>query len=100
VVLELDEKDNRIDCVKNEGLLHGVMCEKYIFCTVKHRKAISLGITNKMQCYTIFFIAVEALHVSDGFPPIIRSSNCTHSIWYMSSLLAATAGVGELALVH
>ena len=26
-----------------------------------------------------------------GFPPIIRSLNCTHSVWYMSSLLAATA---------
>jgi hypothetical protein len=25
-----------------------------------------LSITNKMQCYTIFFIAVNALHVSDG----------------------------------
>jgi hypothetical protein len=32
------------------------------------------------------------------FPPIIRSSNCTHGIWYMSSLLATTAIVGELAL--
>jgi hypothetical protein len=32
------------------------------------------------------------------FPPIIRTSNCTHSIWYMSSLLAATASVGELAV--
>jgi hypothetical protein len=27
-----------------------------------------------MQRYTIFFIAVEALHVSAGFQPIIRSS--------------------------
>jgi hypothetical protein len=25
------------------------------------------------------------------FPPIIRSSNSTYSVWYMSSLLAATA---------
>ena len=32
------------------------------------------------------------------FPPIIRISNCAHSIWYMSSLLAATASVGELAV--
>ena len=30
------------------------------------------------------------------FPPIIRSSNFTYSIWYMSSVLAATASVGEL----
>ena len=48
-----------------------------------------------MQRYTIFFTAVNALHVSGSFPPIIRSSNCTY-IWYMSSLLAATASVGEL----
>ena len=34
-----------------------------------------------------------------GFPPVIRSSNCTHSMWYVSSLLAATASVGELALL-
>jgi hypothetical protein len=34
-----------------------------------------------------------------GFPPIIRSSNCTYSIWYMLSLLAATASVGELAVL-
>jgi hypothetical protein len=33
------------------------------------------------------------------FPPIIRSSKCTYSIWYMSRLLAATASVGELALL-
>jgi hypothetical protein len=33
-----------------------------------------------------------------GFPPIIRSSNCTHSIWYVSSLLAATTSMGELAI--
>jgi hypothetical protein len=46
----------------------------------------------------MIFIVVDALHVSGGFPPIIRSSNCTHSIWYMSSLLAATASVGEMAV--
>jgi hypothetical protein len=28
--------------------------------------------------------------------PSSGSQNCTHSIWYMSSLLAATASVGEL----
>jgi hypothetical protein len=30
------------------------------------------------------------------FPLIIRSSNYTYTIWYMSSLLAATASVVEL----
>jgi hypothetical protein len=29
------------------------------------------------------------------FPPIIRSSKCTHGSWYMSSLLAATGSVGD-----
>ena len=53
-----------------------------------------------MQRYTIFFIAVNALHVQAVFPPIIRSSNYTYSIWYMSSLLAATVSVGELAGWH
>jgi hypothetical protein len=32
------------------------------------------------------------------FPPIIRSSICPYGIWYMSSLLAATSSVDELAL--
>jgi hypothetical protein len=53
-----------------------------------------------MQHYTIFFIAANALRVSDGFPAHHQELiNCTHSIWYMSSLLAATASVGELELV-
>jgi hypothetical protein len=30
--------------------------------------------------------------------PSSGAQNCTHSIWYMSSLLAATASVGELEL--
>jgi len=51
-----------------------------------------LRTTNKMQRYTIFFIIVNALHVSDGFSAHQQElKNCTHSIWYMSSLLAATA---------
>jgi hypothetical protein len=51
-----------------------------------------------MQCYTIFFIAVNALHVSGGFSAHRQElKNCTHSIWYMSSWLAATASMGELA---
>jgi hypothetical protein len=53
--------------------------------------SLPLSITNKMQRYTIFFIAVSAQPDSGGFPPIIRSTNCTHSIWYMSSLHTATA---------
>jgi hypothetical protein len=52
-----------------------------------------------MQRYTIFFIAVNAVHVSGGFRAYHQELiNCTHSIWYMLSLLAATASVGELEL--
>jgi hypothetical protein len=51
-----------------------------------------------MQRYTVFFIAVSALHVSGGFSAHHQELKLTYSIWYMSSLLAATASVGELAL--
>jgi hypothetical protein len=62
---------------------------------------ILLSITNKMQCYTIFVITVNALHVSGSFSTHHQElKNCTHSIWYMSSLLAATASMGELELTH
>ena len=50
-----------------------------------------LSITNKMQRYTIFFIIVNVLHVSGGFSAHHQElKNCTHSIGYMSSLLAAS----------
>jgi hypothetical protein len=45
-----------------------------------------------MQRYTIFFIIVNALHVSGGFFAHHQElKNCTHSIWYVPGLLAATA---------
>jgi len=45
-----------------------------------------------MQYYTIFFIIVNALYVSGGFSAHHQElKNYTHSIWYMLSLLAATA---------
>jgi len=54
-----------------------------------------------MQHYTISFITVNALRVSGGFSAHHQElKNCTHSIGYMSSLLAATASVGELELIH
>ena len=54
-----------------------------------------LIITNKMQRYTIFYITVNALHVSGGFSAHHQElTNCTHSIGYVPSLLAATASVG------
>jgi len=41
-----------------------------------------------MQRYTVFFITVNALHVSGGFSAHYRElKNCTHSIGYMSSKL-------------
>ena len=49
-----------------------------------------------MQRYTIFFITVNALRVSGGFSAHHRElENCTHSMGYMSSLLASTVSVGE-----
>jgi len=45
-----------------------------------------------MQRYTIYFITVNALQVSGGFSVHHQElKNCTHSIGYMPSLLAATA---------
>jgi hypothetical protein len=51
-----------------------------------------------MQRYTIFFIVVNALHVSGGLSAHyqkLKFQNCTHSIWYVLRLLAATASVAE-----
>jgi hypothetical protein len=45
-----------------------------------------------MHRFTIFFITVNALYVSGGFSAHHQElKNCTHSIWYVLSLLAATA---------
>jgi hypothetical protein len=46
-------------------------------------------------------IAVDALHVSGGFSAHhqeLKFQNCTHSIWYVLSLFAAAASVGESEL--
>jgi hypothetical protein len=52
-----------------------------------------------MQRYTIPFFTVNALHISGGFSAHHQElKNSTRSIGYMSSLLAATAIVGELEL--
>jgi hypothetical protein len=55
--------------------------------------------TNKMQRYTILLLAVNALHVSGGFSAHhqeLKIKNCTHSIRYVLSLLAATASGGKV----
>jgi hypothetical protein len=45
-----------------------------------------------MQSYTMFFIIVNALHVSGGFSVHHQElKNCIHSIWYVPGLLAAVA---------
>ena len=55
-----------------------------------------LSITNKMQRYTIFFIVVKAVHVSDGFPAHHQDlKNCTYSIWYLLGLVTAIPSVVE-----
>jgi len=54
-----------------------------------------------MQRYTIFFIIVNALRFSRGFSVHHQElKNCTHSIGYVPSLLAATASVDVLELTH
>ena len=54
-----------------------------------------------MQRYTIFFIIVNALHVSGVFSVHHQElKNCTHSIGYMPSLLAAVASGSRLQAWH
>ena len=44
-----------------------------------------------MQRYTLFFITVNAVHVSGGFSTHHQElKNCTHSIWFVPGLLTAT----------
>jgi hypothetical protein len=64
-------------------------------------RANSFKYANKVQRYTIFFITVNALHVSGGFFAHHQElKNCTRSIWYMSSLLAATASGSSKQASH
>ena len=61
----------------------------------------SFKYTNKMQSYMIFFITIDAVHVSGGFSAHHQKlKNCTHGNWYMPSLLVATTSVGEFQLTH
>jgi hypothetical protein len=62
---------------------------------------ILLGTTNKMQRFTIFFIIVNALHVSGGFSAHHQErKNRTSSIWYVPGLPAATASGGSRQAWH
>jgi hypothetical protein len=79
---------------------------QYIGLNIKLQCKICLGnvllsTTNKMQRYTMFFIIVNALHVSGGFSAHHQElKNCTHSIWYVPGLFAATASVVGLEPHH
>ena len=56
--------------------------------------------TNKMQCYTIIFIVVSALHVSSSVSAHHQElKNFSGSIGYLSNLFAATAKVFELLMM-
>jgi hypothetical protein len=66
-----------------------------------HHLCILLSTTNKTQHYTIFFIIVDALHVSGGFSAHHQElKNCTHSIWYVPGLFAATASISSKQAWH
>ena len=63
---------------------------------IKHKLCcvifLFLSITNELQRYTVFFITVNAVHVSGGFSAHHQElKNCTHGIGCMSGFLAATA---------
>jgi hypothetical protein len=55
-----------------------------------------------MQRYTIFFIAVNALHVSGGSSAYHQELKTVHTASGIcqACLLAATASVGDLELTH
>jgi hypothetical protein len=62
---------------------------------------ILLSTTNKVQHFIIFFINVYTLHVSGGFSAHHQEfKNCTHSIWYVPGLLAATASGSSTQAWH
>jgi hypothetical protein len=60
---------------------------------------ILLSTTNKMQRYTVFFITVNALHVSGRFSAHHQELKTVQHL-VLSSLLAATASVGGLEPTH
>jgi hypothetical protein len=51
----------------DEVSLYHILQDKFDINGTVHRECILLSITNKMQRYTVFFITVNALHVSGGF---------------------------------
>jgi drug/metabolite transporter superfamily protein YnfA len=52
-----------------------------------------------MQSYTIFFIIVDALHVSGGFSAHHQElKNCKHNIWYVPGLLLLQLAVAAAGM--
>jgi hypothetical protein len=60
-------------------------------CTYNQQDATLCNIIYYCQCCTCFRRFLR---------PLSGAQNCTHSIWYMSSLLAATASVGAFERTH
>jgi hypothetical protein len=53
-----------------------------------------------MQRYTIFFIIVDAQHISGGLTAHHQAlKNCTHSIWYVPGLLLLPLAVAAASLM-
>jgi hypothetical protein len=48
---------------------------------------VLLSITNKLQRYTIFFITVNALHVSGGFSAHHQELRTVHTVWSCQACL-------------
>jgi len=74
---------------------YGTLVETYWYeksKVLREKPALLLSTIDKMQRFIIFFIIVYALHVSGGFSAHHQElKKCTHSIWYVPGLLAATA---------
>jgi len=66
-----------------------------------NRSCISLNTTNKMQHYTIFFITVNALHVSGGFSAHHQELKTVHTgsgLCQACLLLPLAAAASELVI--
>ena len=74
-----------------------LMAVKNTVCWDVSRHCILLSITNKMQRYTIFFITVNALHVSGSFSAHHQELKTVHTAsgMYQACLLVPLAWVSS-----
>jgi hypothetical protein len=78
-----------------EGMRQGSEKSLAYILRVEEKSDLLLGTTNKMQNFTIFFIIVNALHVSSGFSAHHQElKNCTQHL-VRARLAAATASGGS-----